>query len=148
VPPALDQERYWRFALDAHLRELEAGEGAFFFVFAAHSPDEVIGFVQYSAIVGEPRHSAHVGYALSEQHAGNGLMAEALRPTLPWAFDTFGLHRLEAYYLPHNRASGGVLKKLGFRVEGLAREFTQVGQRWEDHLCASLLVHELRGRRP
>ena len=61
-----------------------------------------------------------VGYWVGEAHARNGVMSEALQLLLNYAFDTLGLHRIEAACLPSNaspreprRRSHGVRKKRG-----------------------------------
>lgn len=53
-----------------------------------------------------------IGWA--EQFAGRGLMSEAVGVLLPFFFDTLGLHRLQAAFLPHNVASRRVLEKTDF----------------------------------
>ena len=45
---------------------------------------------------------ANLGYWMGEPFAGRGLMTEAVGLVLPYFFDTLGLHRLHAAFLPHN----------------------------------------------
>ena len=70
--------------------------------------------------------AAAVGYWMGQPYAGQGLMTDALRATLPFAFDELRLHRLEAACLPHNEPSKGVLTKVGFHEEGLARQYLRI----------------------
>lgn len=65
---------------------------------------------------------AEVGYALGRPHWGQGIMREALRALLAYAFTELGLRRLEAEVDPRNRASGQLLLRLGFAREGLLRQ--------------------------
>jgi ribosomal-protein-alanine N-acetyltransferase len=58
---------------------------------------------------------------------------------LPFVFDHLRLHRLEAACLPANMASIRLLKRCGFRQEGLARRYLKINGRWEDHLLFALL---------
>jgi ribosomal-protein-alanine N-acetyltransferase len=44
-----------------------------------------------------------------------------------------------ANYMPHNRRSGNVLKRLGFVVEGYARDYLMINGKWEDHIFTSLI---------
>ena len=50
-------------------------------------------------------------------------MADALNVIVRFVFEGLRLHRLEAACIPTNVPSQGVLKKCGFREEGLAREY-------------------------
>jgi RimJ/RimL family protein N-acetyltransferase len=65
---------------------------------------------------------AELGYVLGRAHWGSGLMHEALRGVLQFAFTQAGIRRLEAEVNPANVASMRVLQALGFTQEGLARE--------------------------
>jgi len=49
------------------------------------------------------------------------------------------VHRIHANYMPHNRRSGAVLRRLGFVVDGFARDYLQINGRWEDHVLTSLI---------
>ena len=48
------------------------------------------------------------------------------------------MHRIMANYMPHNQRSGNLLKKLGFVVEGYARDYLLINGKWEDHILTSL----------
>ncbi|MBE9234176.1 30S ribosomal protein S5 alanine N-acetyltransferase, partial [Cuspidothrix issatschenkoi LEGE 03284] len=43
-----------------------------------------------------------------------------------------------ANYMPHNRRSAKVLKRLGFVVEGYATDYLMINGQWEDHILTSL----------
>ena len=81
---------------------------------------------------------ATLGYWMGEQFAGRGLMTEAVEVLLPYFFDTLGLHRLQAAFLPHNQASRRVLEKNGFREEGYAEHYLQIDGKWADHVLFAL----------
>lgn len=44
-----------------------------------------------------------------------------------------------ANYMPHNQRSGNLLRRLGFVVEGYARDYLLINGRWEDHIQTSLI---------
>jgi len=67
---------------------------------------------------------AELGYVLGRAQWGTGLMHEALAALIDAAFGAMALRRLEAEVDPRNAASGRLLRRLGFRREGLLR------QRW------------------
>ena len=83
--------------------------------------------------------SASVGYWLGLPYVRRGHMTDAVRAIVPFAFDTLGLHRLEAACLPHNAPSARVLEKAGFRREGTARRYLKINDVWEDHVLHALL---------
>ncbi|MCB0130609.1 MAG: GNAT family N-acetyltransferase [Caldilineaceae bacterium] len=65
---------------------------------------------------------AEIGYALAAEAWGRGLMHEALRGLLGYAFATLDLNRIEADIDPRNQASAKTLERLGFTREGYLRE--------------------------
>jgi RimJ/RimL family protein N-acetyltransferase len=62
-----------------------------------------------------------VGFALLPQFAGKGYAAEAATAVMAHAREQFGLLRVVAITNPDNRASIGVLEKIGLRFERLIR---------------------------
>lgn len=66
--------------------------------------------------------TAEIGYWIGEAHWGRGYATEALKAVVSYAFQTFDYHRLEAYHFGWNPASGRVLEKAGFKLEGCLRE--------------------------
>src|SRR3546814_20090467 len=69
-------------------------------------------------------------------------MTEAVQGACCFAFDHLRLHRVEAATLPHNIASQGVLRKIGFREEGLARRYLKIDGKLPDHRLFELLREE------
>lgn len=70
----------------------------------------------------EPDHGrAALGYWIGREHWGRGIATEAAAAVLAWGFAARGLRRVHADHLGRNAASGRVLEKLGFRLEGRLR---------------------------
>jgi ribosomal-protein-serine acetyltransferase len=67
-------------------------------------------------------------------------MTEAARATLVWAFKRINAHRIRVAAATDNVASLAVIKKLGFRFEGVAREAERCQGRWLDHALFALLA--------
>lgn len=89
-----------------------------------------------------PEHDrAEVGYILSPDWWGKGVMREAVRAQLDFGFDVMGLHSVEAQLDPENTASRRLLEALGFVQEGYFREdyFHPIEQRFTDTLYYSLV---------
>lgn len=83
--------------------------------------------------------SASLGYWIGESYARQGYTLAAVNNIVPFVFETLGLHRLEAACIPDNEPSNRLLRKLGFREEGRARGYLQIGGEWRDHILFALL---------
>lgn len=88
--------------------------------------------------------SVRLGYCLGEVAWGHGFATEAVGAMLQWAFDTFDLHRVQAEADTRNAASGRVLEKLGFVLEGTLREDCIVDGELSDSWVYGLLRREWR----
>ena len=73
-------------------------------------------------------------------------MTEAGRLLIHYAFEELNLHRIMASYIPHNQRSANVLKRLGFEIEGTAREYLFINGKWQDHVMTSLINPQWRRR--
>lgn len=83
-----------------------------------------------------------LGYELARTRQGQGLMSEALRAALAWGFKHMALNRIEAQVHPDNQASLTLLERLGFKVEGRARQAGFWLGRYQDLVNLSLLREE------
>jgi [ribosomal protein S5]-alanine N-acetyltransferase len=103
---------------------------------------EVIATVNLSNFVRGYFQACHLGYAVAERHQKQGLMSEAVRLTLDFAFGPLALHRVMANHTPDNLASGRLLMRLGFRVEGYAPRYLRIHGKWRDHVLTALTAEE------
>jgi ribosomal-protein-alanine N-acetyltransferase len=94
----------------------------------------IVGRVTVNDIVRGPFQSAHLGYWVSEDHTGRGVGTAAVRATTELAYESLGLHRLQAATLVHNLGSQRVLQRNGFTRIGLAPRYLKIAGRWQDHL--------------
>lgn len=85
---------------------------------------------------------AELGYAMGSAHWGKGLMNEALRALVAYAFESLDLRRLEADVDPRNDASIRTLERLGFQREGFLRERWHVEGEIQDAFFYGLLRRE------
>ena len=142
-PPEFFTPGFWYVQARANLREFRSGTSLCLAVF---TPDEseVLGVCNYTNIVRGTFMACHLGYALSEAHQGKGLMFEALSLGNAYVFDSLGLNRIMANYLPRNDRSGRLLARLGFTVEGRASNYLMINGKWEDHILTSLVNQRRR----
>ena len=91
--------------------------------------------------------SAELGYWLRMDACGKGLMTEAGRAVLEWAFGPVNAHRVRVAPATDNHASLSVIRRLGFKFEGIARQAERCNGRWLDHAVFALLVTDPRPNR-
>ncbi|MDO8224516.1 GNAT family N-acetyltransferase [Bacillus cabrialesii] len=109
-----------------------------FGIFTA-SDDTLIGTVSLFQIIRGALQTAFIGYFLDKAHNGKGLMTEAVRLVVDYAFHELKLHRIEAGVMPRNLRSMRVLEKAGFHKEGIARKNVKINGIWEDHQVLAIL---------
>ena len=122
------------------------GEGRHFAV-ADPETGEMIGGVNFHSIRPDHRR-AEIGFWLVPGARGRGIGTAAVAAACGWAFEHFGLVRIEMTTLPDNEASLGLARKVGFQREGLlrSRNFERGDQ--VDIVMLSLLVGELMPAEP
>jgi ribosomal-protein-alanine N-acetyltransferase len=101
-------------------------------------PGALAGIVNLYDIKGSATYTAMLGYSIDGAYEGKGIAREAVGAVIAHAFDTLNLHRVTANYHPANERSGALLRRLGFVVEGYARDQLYLRGTWRDHIMASL----------
>ena len=108
--------------------------------FAIAADGEVIGGIGLVLQSDVNRRSAEIGYWLGEPHWGQGIATAALQAMTEWAFAEFDLVRIYAEVFEWNPASGRVLEKAGYQLEGrLRRSIVK-----DDQLIDALLYATIR----
>ena len=88
--------------------------------------------------------SASLGYWIGEKYSRNGYMIEALKLLIPSLFVDLRLNRIEAATLEENIASKNLLKKIGFKKEGVLRKYLKINGNWRDHILYGLLESDFK----
>ncbi|NJL49946.1 MAG: GNAT family N-acetyltransferase [Leptolyngbyaceae cyanobacterium SM2_5_2] len=130
---------FWHSILEMRQQDFYEGHSIKLFIFEQAHPTAIIGTLNLNSIVLGAFHGANLGYGLSAQKQGQGYMTEAGARIVTYAFDVLNLHRLMAAYMPHNHRSANVLKRLGFQIEGLAKDYLCIDGQWQDHVMTSLI---------
>ncbi|HRK23172.1 MAG TPA: GNAT family N-acetyltransferase [Fimbriimonadaceae bacterium] len=116
-------------------RSFEEGSGWRWWMKLQAEPQRIIGFAHVSQIVRGAFQSAMLGYGISSDAEGKGLMSEALSAVLDEVFSPRGkLHRIQANVVPDNVRSLALMERLGFEREGLAPEYLFIDNEWKDHV--------------
>jgi [ribosomal protein S5]-alanine N-acetyltransferase len=118
-PPPTTVQGFERFISWAH-HERAAGR----YVCFAVVPDglnRAVGIFQVRAM--EPGFSiAEWGFAIGSPFWGTGVFMDGARSTVEFAFETLGVHRLEARAAVENGRGNGALSKIGAVKEGVLRK--------------------------
>ena len=77
--------------------------------------------------------SASLGYYATASFAGKGYMREGLELVIKHAFGKLGLHRLEANIQSENHRSIELVKRCGFKKEGISPQYLFIAGAWRDH---------------
>lgn len=103
------------------------------YLVCARHDGRIAGFININNIVRGAFLSGAIGYGAFAHAAGQGLMSEGLGLVERDAFGRLGLHRLEANIQPANTASLALVRRAGFRLEGLSPDFLLIDGAWRDH---------------
>ncbi len=106
---------------------------AYTFLFWQRDEPDVVGRLTLGRVIRGPFQNAFLGYWVDAAAQGQGMMTEAVRAAVSFAFGPLGLHRVQASIMPRNLASVRVVTKAGFRNEGRSARYLQIAGKWEDH---------------
>jgi RimJ/RimL family protein N-acetyltransferase len=140
-PPPTTVDGFERFIQWTH-RERADGRYVCFAV-VPHGLDTAIGIFQVRQL--EPGFgTAEWGFAIGSPFWGTGVFMDAARLTAEFAFETLGVHRLEARAAVMNGRGNGALAKIGAVKEGvLRRSFLRNGE-YLDQALWSMVREEWR----
>ena len=86
-----------------------------------------------------PNERVEMAYSLARKHWNQGLMTEAARAMMNWAFQTYSFNRMYAWCDPRNTGSWRVMEKLGMQREGLLRRHLKWNGEFRDRLYYGIL---------
>lgn len=145
IDPALDRDAF-RARCNAWDRQRQFDLSYGFGIFLRRG-NRFVGEVSLGSVQRGPFQSAFVGYWIDQDHAGLGLVPEAVSVVLRFAFEDLALHRVEAAIVPRNDRSLRVAAKLGLRREGMSPRFLQIQGVWEDHARFAITAEEWQERK-
>jgi len=126
----------------------EAGKGITWAIFKG---DSFCGIFSLIGLLRKHRaliyNKAELAYWLSRKYQRQGIMTEAGRRVLQFAFDELRLHKIFVSHFSDNEASENLIKRLGFRYVGeQVAEFQKNGV-WHNHKLYELLDSEFQKSR-
>ncbi|MGT2911640.1 GNAT family N-acetyltransferase [Streptococcus cameli] len=110
-------------------------------------PDELIG--DLSVVSLNPKTEAvEIGYILSKDYWGQGLMTEALKRALAFLFDEVEVNRVVIGHAKENAASGRVIQKAGLHYEGTFRQAVLLKGTLVDLVSYAILKEDYDNQKP
>jgi RimJ/RimL family protein N-acetyltransferase len=143
-PPPSTVEGFERF-IDWTTRQRATGTYACFAVTLAGF-DTAIGIFQVRET--EPRFgTAEWGFAIGSAFWGTGVFLDGAELVLDFAFDTLGVHRLEARAAVRNGRGNGALQKIGAVQECVLRQSFQKNGEYLDQVLYAVVDLDWRAMR-
>ena len=95
---------------------------------------------------GQATKRAQIGYWLSREYEGKGIMHKCLVTFIQYLFDKLSLNKIEIHFVPSNKRSAKVAAGLGFKTEGIIRQSIIRNGMPEDMVVTGLLKSEFTFR--
>jgi len=102
--------------------------------------DALAGVIGLGQIFHGRFENCYLGYFAFTPYAGKGYMREAIGLATRYAFDTLGLHRVQASIQPGNARSIALIRACGFQLEGASPRYLDIDRGWRDHQTWTLLA--------
>jgi ribosomal-protein-serine acetyltransferase len=86
--------------------------------------------------------SAHIGYWLTKDAQGKGLMTRCCRVLIEYLFDELNLNRVQINCNVENTKSRAIPERLGFKLEGIHRQVEFFDNRFGDWAIYAMLKED------
>ena len=108
--------------------------------------ERLAGIVGYHPIQWNNK-SVEIGYWLSREVTGQGIMTRCCRALVDYAFEAFGLNRVTIPAAVDNSKSLAIPERLGFKKEGVIRDAEWLYDHYVDHALYAMLRREWKGEK-
>ncbi|MCK4708643.1 MAG: GNAT family N-acetyltransferase [Gammaproteobacteria bacterium] len=93
---------------------------------------KLVGVIGFNKIL-KSLLKVEIGYWLSEEHQGKGIMFRACQSMIEYAFEQLGLEKIEIRAASENKASRSVCERLGLTLEGTITNCENLHGKIVDH---------------
>ncbi len=104
--------------------------------------EEFVGQVTLMHFIRSITQSSFIDYSLMNTYWGNGYALEATNAAIDIAFKDHKLHRVVAGIEPDNNRSIKLVRKLGFRREGISKKIVLLRNDWQDLIQFALTTED------
>lgn len=122
--------------------QFEKGLGPTYAIIVNNSIAGVIGFHP----IDQSNHVGEIGYWLSEEHQGKGIMTNCCKALIKQAFESLNINRLQIPAAEDNIKSRSIPERLGFTFEGILRECENLYGNFVNQAMYSMLKSEYEKR--
>lgn len=91
------------------------------YVFTIRKYDTLVGLISLNSL-DRINKKTEIGYWLSQDHQGQGIMTQSVQKICDFAFEELGLNRIQISVGVGNIPSKSIPKRLGFQLEGVQRD--------------------------
>jgi len=109
--------------------------------FTIYYKDKFVGLAGFKDI-DKDNHKTEIGYWLSKNAQGKGIMTQTVCKLLKYAFCEMDINRVQIKVAIDNKKSRNIPEKLGFEVEGIERD----GELLVDNVYTDIVVYSLLKR--
>lgn len=130
----------------AHNRDGAAGVSYPWAIFVADNngnKPQLVGQLIAAPVLWGSMRTTTLGYWVDQRRAGQNIVPTAVALASDYLLTRVGLHRIEINIVPDNAPSLRVVEKLGFRAEGIRKDYIHIAGRWRDHASFALTRQEL-----
>jgi ribosomal-protein-serine acetyltransferase len=124
--------------IQSTLQQFAGNQG---FVAAIYADRKIVGIIGFNRLEWMNR-IGYIGYWLAADAQGKGLMTNACKAIVNYAFSTMKLNRLVITCASDNQRSRSIPERLGFRHEGTTRDAEWLYDRFVDHEIYALLQRD------
>ena len=106
--------------------------------------NQLIGTIGYHRWFKSCYH-AEIGFDLSQQYWGKGIMTEVAQEVIRFGFESMGLNRINGMVYVGNDRCLKLTQRLGFTIEGRLKDYFCLNGKFYDHYLLALLKREWKG---
>lgn len=99
---------------------------------------KIVGSVSFNTI-NLPHKNAEIGYMLSEDYIGKGIMIKCCKALIDYGFQKLELNRVTIKCATENIKSRALAEKLGFKLEGIIEQNEWLYNHFVDHAHYGML---------
>lgn len=100
---------------------------------------QMVGSIGFPRMSWETR-MAEIGYWLDKDMQGKGIITRAAKALTTYAFEEYGLNKVEIHAAVSNKKSRAVPERLGFTQEGILRQAEWLNGKAHDMIVYGMLV--------
>ena len=113
-------------------------------IFVAEDNGELVGYLgAYGGNVKRIKYRVHIVVGILQAYVGRGIGTELFNELEKWSMQV-GVHRMELTVMAHNEIGLALYKKMGFFIEGIAKDSIFVDGKYVDEYYMAKILPNVR----